>query len=631
MIELELKSIQKYFGANLVLQDINFTIKKGERVAVVGRNGCGKSTIFNMISKEESYDGGNLLIRKDAKIGYLKQIPSFNNCRVSEVLNSAFSDLLEIEKELRILEKNMSCEENIEKILKIYSNIQDKYEIMGGYEKDTKISKVCEGLSISGEMLEKEFDLLSGGEKTIVMLAKILIENPDVLLLDEPTNHLDMKSIEWLEGYLKEYRGTVIIISHDRYFLDRVVTKIIEIEKLSSKTYDGNYSKYIEIKKENLKLLVHHYNEQQKEINKMEESIKRLKVFSRNGENEKFVKRANSMQKMLDKIEKIDTPNTKSKNMKLDINCGDRGSKDVIVMDEIYKSFDDKTLFHNADFKLRYGEKVALIGKNGCGKSTLINIILGRESIDNGVIKVAENKSLAYLPQNIEFKDDSLNVVEWFRGEAQIPDGKIREYLAKFMFTQESVFKKIGFLSGGEKTRLVLSKMLYENVNLLILDEPTNHLDIDSIEVLENALLDFKGTVFFISHDRYFINKIANRIVELDNYLFKEYLGNYDYYKFKKEENMKHNVEQDISKIKKIDTTKFEIKKVEKIKLKSTVNIKKIEEDINRLEKEIGEIDKKLSLLVDNYEKINDLYKIKTNLNNELEILMETWISNQEA
>lgn len=553
----------------------------------------------------------------------MKQINSFNNCTVIDVLNSAFKDLVKIEESLKKLENSMHDNQTLDKTLSQYALLQEKYEILGGYEKDTRINKVCEGLNIKNEMREKEFNCLSGGEKITVMLAKILIENPNILLLDEPSNHLDMKSIDWLEGYLKEYKGSVIIVSHDRYFLDRTVSKIIEIENLNSKTYYGNFSKYVNKKEEDLRLLLHEYNEQQKEINKIEESIKRLKVFSRNGENEKFIKRANSMQKRLDKIEKIDISATKSKQINLDINNCDRGSSDIVIMKDISKCVSDKKLFKNANFNLRYGEKLALIGENGSGKSTLIDIIIGKQSIDSGYMKIASNKSLGYLPQNIEFEDDKLSVIDWFKENCEISDANIRQYLAKFMFTKESVFKKVGSLSGGEKTRLTVSKMLYNKVNLLILDEPTNHLDISSIEVLEKAILDFKGTVLFVSHDRYFINKIADKVVELDNYVFNEYLGNYDYYKSKKEECIKINTSKNID--------KEYIKKKGKLKEKITPkqSLKNIEREIVLIEKEIKEVDSKLSLLENNYEEINELYEARILLNEKLEDLMQTWLNNQ--
>lgn len=624
MIELELKGIEKYYGANLVLKDISFVVERNERVAIVGKNGTGKSTIFNIILKEENYEKGDVLIRKDAKIGYLKQTPDCNSMNVAQVLSSAFKELNEIEKELRNLEATMENSNGIEKVLKKYSPLQEKYEVLGGYNKDTQISKVCEGLNIDSEMLKKKFELLSGGEKTTVMLGKILIENPDILLLDEPTNHLDIKAIEWLESYLNEYRGTVIIISHDRYFLDKVVTKVIEIKNLISKTYIGNYSSFITQKEENLRLQQHHYDEQQKEIHRIEESIKQLKVFSRDGDNENFIKRAKSMKKRLDKMEKLDVP-TKEKNIKLTINSDTKGSTDIIVANNISKKINNKTLLKDANFNLRYGEKVALVGKNGCGKSTFIDIILGKKIVDSGEIKLATNKSLGYLPQNIEFENGDTNILDWFRGNEYISELDIRKYLAKFMFTQENIFKKVGYLSGGEKSRLVISKMLYNKVNLLILDEPTNHLDISSIEILEKAILDFKGTVFFISHDRYFINKIANKVIELDNYIFNEYLGNYDCYKIKKAEKpiiIETTVKNTNSKNKehKQDLNNKNTNK------KSESYIKKLESDISTIENKISSIDEKLNTLENDYNKMDSLCKEKEELAKQLDVLLEMWI-----
>ncbi len=407
--------------------------------------------------------------------------------------------------------ENTDCD--MEKTLKKYSNLQEEYENLGVYEKETIISKVCTGLNINEDFLESEFDSLSGGEKTRVMLGKILVESPDLLLLDEPTNHLDMKSVEWLESYLKDYTGSVIIVSHDRYFLDKVVNKVVEIENLTSKTYIGNYTSYLNQKEEILNLSNHQYKEQQKKIKDMEESIKRLKVFSRNGDNEKFVKRAQSMQNRLDKMEKIENPNNKLDNMKINITNNTKQSQDVIYIKDGKKSFGEKLLFKDVEFLVRKGENIALIGENGCGKSTLIKIILQEEQLDSGSIKVSNSSKIGYLPQNVEFEDEEKSILDWFRQDLNILEGKAREYLAKYMFYKEDVFKKVKSLSGGEKSRLKLSKILYFDVNLLILDEPTNHLDIESINNLENVLKDFNGSIFFVSHDRYFINKICNRIL----------------------------------------------------------------------------------------------------------------------
>lgn len=537
MIELEVKNVKKYYGANLIFEDINFDVKTKERVAIVGRNGCGKSSIFNIIVDKEKQDKGEILKRKNLKLGYLEQIPKFENYKVKEILNLGFSYLIKLEENLRALEKDMKNENcNMEKILNKYSNLQQEYESLGGYEKETKISKVCTGLNITEDFLKAEFDSLSGGEKTTVMLGKILIESPELLLLDEPTNHLDMKSVEWLESYLTDYDGSVIIVSHDRYFLDKVVNKVVEIENLTSKTYIGNYSSYLSQKEEALILANQNYKEQQKKIKAMEESIKQLKVFSRNGSNEKFVKRAQSMQKRLDKIDKLENPNKKIENMKININNNSKQSQDVILIKEGSKAFDNKLLFKDVDILVRKGENIALIGDNGCGKSTLVKIILQEEKLDSGNLKVASNSKIGYLPQNVEFEDEEKTILDWFREDIVITEGKAREYLSKYMFFKEDVFKKVKSLSGGEKSRLKLSKILYFEVNLLILDEPTNHLDIESINNLEKVLKDFKGSILFVSHDRYFINNLCNKILSIEDNQVLSWNGNYDYYKEKREE-----------------------------------------------------------------------------------------------
>jgi ATP-binding cassette, subfamily F, member 3 len=623
MIELEIKNLKKYYGANLTFEDINFDVKNKERVAIVGRNGCGKSSIFKIIVNKENKDGGELLIRKNLKLGYLEQIPEFENYKVKEILNLGFPHLIDIEKNLNELElkmQNIDCD--LDKILDKYSKLQIEYENLGGYEKETIISKVCSGLNINEEFLEAKFNDLSGGEKTRVMLGKILVENPDILLLDEPTNHLDMKSVEWLENYLKDYSGSVIIISHDRYFLDKVVNKVVEIENLSSKTYIGNYSSYVNQKEEALDLAKHQYKEQQKKINSIEESIKRLKVFSRNGENEKFVKRAQSMQKRLDKMEKMENPNKKIDNMKINITNKTKQSQDVIYIKEGKKSFGEKLLFKDVEFLVRKGENIALIGENGCGKSTLIKIILKKEELDSGSIKVSNSSKIGYLPQNVEFEDEEKSILDWFRQDLNILEGKAREYLAKYMFYKEDVFKKVKSLSGGEKSRLKLSKILYFDVNLLILDEPTNHLDIESINKLENVLKEFNGSIFFVSHDRYFINKICNRILSIEDNKILNWNGNYDYYKEKREElSLKTKVCKDVKIPKKIDN---------KVKEETKINKNKIEKDIEELEEKIKEIDIKIETTKSDYEQIQNLYEERNEVENILNNLLNQWVETQD-
>ncbi|QGU94555.1 ABC-F type ribosomal protection protein [Clostridium bovifaecis] len=623
MIELSLNSVEKCFGANLILRNVTFEVQTGERVGLVGRNGSGKSTVLKLISGLECIDKGNIAIRKGAIIGYLEQIPSYSKkYTVNEVLNLAFKDLMQIEEEMMKLEKKMRALEDAEldKILKLYSNMQEQYEIRGGYEKEEKLSRICTGLKFSNEFLNKHFSLLSGGEKTTVMLGKILLENPDILLLDEPTNHLDMDSLDWLENYLKEYRGAVVIVSHDRYFLDSVVSKIIEIEDLESKTYMGNYSDFIKQKEENITLELESFKEQQKKVDAIENSIKTLRDWANRSGNEKFYRRAASMQKRLEKMEKVDRPNTEKQNMKLNIKSSGRSGEEAIKLEGACKSFYDKELFCDANLLVTYGERIALIGPNGSGKSTMIKILLGEERIDQGKIQLGANAKVAYLPQDINFKDETQTVLQYFREDIEVLEGKAREYLSKFMFYGESVFKKVGSLSGGEKTRLKLSKLLYEDVNLLVLDEPTNHLDIDSIETLEEALMDFKGTIFFISHDRYFINKICNKVVALENKRLTSCIGNYDYYKVKKTEL-----------IEKIEEAKIKEEKPKKVKAadetrKKEMIIKGLEKNIYELEQELSELDIKINSLGSDYIELSKFTSKKEKFEEELERLMEEWV-----
>lgn len=625
MIELSLNGVMKYFGANLILSNITFEIHQGERVGLVGRNGSGKSTVLKLISGLEPIDKGNMAIRKGTKIGYLEQIPNYKDGYTTrEVLNLAFKDLMEIEENMINLEKKMRNLENeeLDKILKLYSNMQQWYEVMGGYEKEEKLSKICNGLKFTNEFLNKQFSLLSGGEKTTVMLGKILLENPDILLLDEPTNHLDMDSLDWLESYLKEYKGTVLIVSHDRYFLDSVVSKIVEIEDLESKTYMGNYSDFVRKKEENIKLELEAYKEQQKKVGDMENSIKTLRDWANRSGNEKFFRRAASMQKRLDRIEKVDKPNTQKQNMKLNLINSERSGGEVVKIEDACKSFDDKILFHNANLLVAYGERVALIGANGTGKSTIMKILLREEGVSKGKVELGANVKAAYLPQNIIFQDEAQTVLQYFREDIDILEGKAREYLSKFMFFGESVFKKVKSLSGGEKTRLKLSKLLYEDINLLILDEPTNHLDIDSIETLEEALKDFKGTIFFISHDRYFINKICNRIVALENKQLSSYMGNYDYYKIKRSELKERQEEIKEKKPKKI-------REINEVK-KKEIETQKIEKKIDKLEQEIAKLDIKINSLGSDYMELSKCASQKEDFENELEELMEEWIKYNE-
>ncbi|MEH7883704.1 ABC-F family ATP-binding cassette domain-containing protein [Bacillus sp. JJ1609] len=640
MFELKVHGIKKYMEATLVVE--NFTVEafEGDRIGIVGANGSGKSTILKLIAGIEpmhyypgypqtsspGYDEGLIHRPRGATFAYLEQMPSYpEGLKVIDVLNLAFEEVHEIEKQIRELEEQMQvlADAALEKALNKYSDLVQLYEVKGGYEQEEKMSKVCTGLKFSESFLNRDFDLLSGGEKTTVGLGKILIHQPDILLLDEPTNHLDMESIEWLEGFLKSYKGIVLIVSHDRYFLDNVVNKIVEIEDMESISYKGNYSSFISQKEENMRVQYEHFREQQKKLNNMEKQVMSLRDWAMRADNNKFFKRAASIQKKIDKMDRIDKPVFERRNMRLNFNDAMRSGNETIKAIGLSKRYDDKVIFDDADLMIHYGERVGLVGPNGSGKTTFLKLLLGEEQADCGVVELGANVMAAYLPQKIVFEDEELTVIECFREDISIVEGKAREYLAKFMFYKKSVFKKVKFLSGGERIRLKLAKLMFQDINLLILDEPTNHLDIDSIETLEEALEDFKGTIFFISHDRYFINKIGERVIAIENHSFKSYEGNYDFYKGEKEKAAVVEVKEPV-----VVKVKQERKSVDvKVEAEKEKALTKIES----LEKEIFELDLVMALNPMDYEELNKLYSKKQDLTTELDSTMELWLGYGES
>ncbi|MGH4137892.1 ribosomal protection-like ABC-F family protein [Clostridium sp.] len=627
MIELALKGIEKYFGGNRIFDDITFEIQNNERVGLIGKNGCGKTTVFKIIAGIENQDKGTISIRKNATVGYLHQIPDYpESFKVIDVLKTAFKQQYEINRELKIIEKKMANLKGseLEYTLRKYGEVNDLYEAKGGYEIEEKMSKVCTGLKFNEEFTNRDFISLSGGEKTIVILGKILLENPDILLLDEPSNHLDVVSIEWLETYLKGYKGTVIVISHDRYFLDRVVTKIVEIEDGETSLYDGNYSYYVKEKQRRVFEQFEAFKDQQKKIKAMEKAIKQLRIWAIQADNEKFFKRAASMQKRLDKVERVDKPLINQPKIQLDFADTDRSGKDVISIKGLCKSFDQKEILEDLNLDIRYGECTALIGENGSGKSTIIKTLLGEVEADLGEVKLGSNTKIGYLPQNITFNNEELTILEAFREDMIILEGPARGILAKFLFYGEHVFKKVKNLSGGEKSRLKLCMLIQNDINLLILDEPTNHLDIDSRENLEEALLEFSGTILFISHDRFFINKLAERICEIEDKKIIDYPGNYEYYKEKKNEFKKN----------KIQTPNFEKEKKPRNKeniQKQTSNNKlreekNLESEIQELETKLKDIDIEMISNGSEYEKLLELTKEKQKIQDELDSIIEKWM-----
>ena len=536
MIEIELNNIIKNYGLKNVLNGMNLTLKTGERAALIGCNGAGKSTVFKIIMKQESISSGTINIRKNATIGMLKQIYEYEetNPNVYTFLQRSFEHFFELETKLKKLENEMSYEKSDEKmseLLQKYGNVQQKYIQMGGYDIQEKFNKICSGLQINEKMLNQNYNDLSGGEKTIVNLGALLLKEPSILLLDEPTNHLDMEKLKWLEKFLKEYKGTILMVSHDRYFLDKIATKTILLENGKEKIYFGNYSYFLKEDEKRTLAKFENYKNQQKMIKKMKESIKTLRKFGELAKNEMFFKRAKSIEKKLEKIEQLPQVNLEQKTLlNFKLNIDSRSGKDVVIINNLNKNFESKNIFENANLQIHYGEKIALIGKNGTGKSTLLKIIMNEDCEYTGEIKIGQSVNIGYIPQEINFEDDNQTILNFFEQFDNRNETEIRTSLAKYMFRGNDVFNKVSSLSGGEKVRLILAKLLKQNINFLILDEPTNHIDIETRELLEEAIKEYSGTVLFVSHDRYFINNLAERIVEVKEKRFFSYVGNYDEY-----------------------------------------------------------------------------------------------------
>ncbi|MFC5403483.1 ribosomal protection-like ABC-F family protein [Cohnella soli] len=538
MLTINCQNVKKYNAAQLVLADVTFELHHGEKMGLVGRNGSGKSTLLRLISKQDTPDEGLLTIRKDARIGYLEQIPEDARDRtVYDVLASGLRELLDCRSSMEQLERRMS-EPNaegdpqaLEKMLKAYSELQERFEREGGYELDARIDQVATGLRIDRDWYGRSFATLSGGQKTRVALAAQLIAGPDLLLLDEPTNHLDLGGVEWLEEFLKKYDGSCLIVSHDRYFLDRVVSKIVELEDGESSIYHTNYSGYTKEKEVRLLQEFANYQEQQKQIKKMRETIKQLMEWGRIGSNEKFFRRAASMQKALDRMEKLKRPAIDRKEAEFDLRPSDRSGKRVIEFADVHKRYGDSVVLDGASGVLEYGEKTVLIGGNGAGKSTLIKLLLGESEADAGELSLGARVDVGYLAQDQAPPDPKASVLDYFRKEAGLEEGEARTKLAAYLFYGADVFKSVGSLSGGEWTRLRIALLVLRKPNLLILDEPTNHMDIASREALEEALEEYPGTILAVTHDRYFINRLSRKIWELEKGRVRTFLGSFDDYK----------------------------------------------------------------------------------------------------
>ncbi|WP_291571589.1 ABC-F family ATP-binding cassette domain-containing protein [Clostridium sp. UBA4548] len=633
MIVLSCKNLHKSFGIDVILKDITFNINEGEKIGLIGSNGAGKSTLFKILTSQLEHDSGELFIDRSKKLGYLSQnlaLESENS--IYEELLSVFNNLLSMEEKLKALEIKMnepydaSNEAYHNKIFAEYTTLTEVYANNGGYTYKGEISRVLKGLGFTEEDFDKSISILSGGQKTRVALCKLLLTSPDILLLDEPTNHLDLDAIEWLEEYLKAYKGTMIIISHDRFFLDAITNKTLELINGIIDSYNGNYTAFIELKKQNYEVMLKAYNLQQAEIKRQEEIITRYKSFNR----EKSVRAAESRQKALDKVERIDAPHKEQKASRIKFETQIKSGNDVLYIENLAKSFGEKLLFQGLNMDIKREEKLALIGENGRGKTTLFKIIMDRLPSDTGVKVLGKNVFLGYYDQ----EQSNLNLNKTILDEVwddfpNMTTTEIRNALAAFLFTGEDVFKHISTLSGGERCRINLLKLMLSKANFLLLDEPTNHLDIMSREALEDAITDYDGTIIVISHDRYFLNKVINKIFELKEDGIKEYLGNYSYYIEKKKNPLRFKEEEEYDGLTKtqIKLDKKKKKELEKIEKEKKNKVKSIEDNIAKLEEALEQLQAELCLeeVYSNPEKSMEVNKSISQAQESLDELYAQW------
>ncbi|MBC2240417.1 ribosomal protection-like ABC-F family protein [Listeria booriae] len=530
MTIVALNNVTKRFTGDLILEKISLQVEEGERIGLIGRNGEGKSTILKIIARLETVDDGIVSVKRSATVGLLNQMPNVSgNAIVRDYLRTAFADVLALQAELTELEQRMTTDMS-ERLLTKYGEKQARFIDLGGYNLDTNMDKILHGLGIS-HLAEKVWEQLSGGERTKVSLAKMLLEEPDLLLLDEPTNHLDLQAVDWLTQFLRAYKGTVLVVSHDRYFLDEVVQKIVELENKELITYHTNFSGYLVEREERLLKEFRDYKDQQKKIKKMQQAIKRLRQWAMeaNPPNDALFRRAKNMEKALARIDVLKKPALEQKNMRLEFEESKRSGEDVVIFDAVWKQFGDRVLFDGIDCHIRQKERVAIVGNNGAGKSTFLKMVMGEVAPDIGTVHVGPSVDIAYLSQHMDVGDENQTVLEAFRDKVAVVEGDARHMLATFLFYGEMVFRKVANLSGGERMRLSLAQFMNQPVNTLLLDEPTNHLDIASREVLEEALRNFEGTIITISHDRFFMNQICDRTLWLENGEIVSYGGNYSY------------------------------------------------------------------------------------------------------
>lgn len=634
---LSCQNISKSFGTDEILKDVSFHIEANEKAAIVGVNGAGKSTLLKIMVREETADKGEVIVAKDKTIGYLAQYQDVSGeSTIYEEALSSRRDILEMEAKLRQMEAEMNHLKGaeLEKLLEVYHKLSHEFELLEGYTYRSEVTGILKGLGFTEEEFQKTMDELSGGQKTRVSLGKLLAAKPDILLLDEPTNHLDMESIRWLENLLLNYKGTVVIVSHDRYFLDRVVTKVIEISQHKAAVYQGNYTDFARKKAKVREDLLKQYYNQQREIKHQEEVIAKLKSFNR----EKSIKRAESREKMLDKIQRLEKPAEEHTDIRLTLEPNILSGNDVLAAEHLSKAYPPIQLFSDISFEVKRGERVALIGGNGAGKTTLLKIINGLAEADAGSVTLGTNVHIGYYDQEHQLLHMEKTIFEEIADAyPDLNQTKVRNVLAAFLFTGDEVFKRIGDLSGGERGRVSLAKLMLSEANFLILDEPTNHLDITSKEILESALRQYTGTVLFVSHDRYFINQTATRILELVGETLVSYGGNYDAYLEKREALIsicaggateKNTARAEEAQEPPASKTDWQTQKAQQAKIRKIENnLKRTEEQIARLEAQIAEIDREYEKPehAANSAKLNELSKQQSAYKEELEACYEMW------
>ena len=622
MIDIQVKNLVKFFtiGENL-LDGLSFDIQEGERVAILGRNGCGKTTLFKILTGEMDYDDGEVYINPNKRLGLISQIPKFpNGYTVEDVLRSAYSDLYAIQKKMERLEKQMAAGDH--DVLKEYDDLSNRFTSGGGYDMDVEVDKICNGLAITPEQRRQEFASLSGGEKTRMNLARLLLEKTDILLLDEPTNHLDLHSVEWLEGYIKTFKGTVLAISHDRYFIDQIAERVIEITEGHAEFYSGNYSFYMDEKQARFDLQMKQYEVEQAKLKQLGYTVERMKGWGIN--NRTLYRRAMSIQHRMERIKKTEKPKTE-KTMKATFGQKDFSGDIVFTTKRLEKSFGERTLFSDVNLTVTGGERIAILGDNGTGKSTFIKCLLDEEDF-TGKIAFGPTVKYGYLPQIIHFSHPERTLYDTMLYEKNCSPQMARDRLGQFMFSGEDVFKTVGTLSGGEQSRLRLCMLMDEKINLLILDEPTNHLDISSREWVEAAIEEFEGVLLFVSHDRYFIEKFAERIWDLEDGVIKDY--NCGYAKYRSIREHEKMARQAIpapvkEKKEKKEKPKGGTKETDKL-------IRRLEREIEKQEKVVADFDSKIDAAAADYQELTRLLGEKEEAEMVLMELMEQWEKAQE-